>query len=464
MEELNIKDILKILNRGKWLIIILTIVGLLAGYIFNSKYTTPLYEATTKIILSAKEDELAEILGSVGYTSKNGPKDEISSDELTLNEKLVNTYTEIIKSESVMDRVIQNLNLKLTTKQLISNVTVTQENESAVLKVRVKAKDAETSTKIAAEITKVFFQRIEELYNITSAKVLDEPKINETPVNISPIKYSAIGAAIGLALSLGILLVIYMLNDNIKSEEDIEKGTKLPVLASIGRFSSKTPLVCLKRNNAYSESYRCLISNLNFYNKQTILITSNDAGEGKSITASNLAITYANSGKKTLLIDADMRRGTQNLLFKIPNTSGLSNLIKQDSVGQFDKVVVNSVIHNLDILTKGTATLNFSELLFSDYMHELLSLAKEKYDYIVIDGTPSSLVSDDSAYLKDVDATIVVIKYNNTSCYDINKMKAKIERSGGEILGTVLNNVPRHADNYSKYYYYGDSNAMVTKH
>ena len=453
MNEWSVKKVLNVLWKGKYLIIIISLIATVFGYIYNKNFTTPVYKSTSSIILSVTNQSTEEIIEE---------EKTISSGEISLSEQLMNTYVQIIKSDSVLNKVIENLSLNMTAKQLSKSINVTPESKSTVLKISVTSSNPQQAVDIVSEIEKVFFERIDELYNIRSAKVLDEPALEKSPSNINPKKYALFGFLIGFIGATTILLVKEFFNDNIKTENDVEKNLKLNVLSKIEHFHGKSKLVTLEDEFHPTESFRVLAANIKTVNNKVVLIVSNVPEEGKSLVSANLAITYANSGKKTLLIDSDMRKGTQHLLFGISNGEGLSNLVYNDEYN-YKKYLHEDVVHNLDILTKGNANLNYSKLLFSETIEKILADAKEKYDFIIVDGTPCQMVADGSLLYKSVDSTIIVVKYDNTKCSDVNKIKKDIKRNEGNVLGVVINDIPRLGGKYYNYSYYGNDNKKSLK-
>lgn len=454
MEELDIKEIFTILWKNKILIIIFMILGCIAGVIYNEKFITPKYKSTTSILLSIKEEALID----------KEEENTITKDEIDLSERLINTYVEIIKSETVVEKVRNNLNLQISKAEILRNMIVEKQEKSTVLKVTIQNEDPYIAKSIAEEVPKVFFEELKELYNITSAQTLDYPQLATEPYNINLVRNCLIGIILGTFIAITISFIKLTLNENIKTESDVEKSVKLPVLASIGKVTEKHKLVALNTNSAYSELFRVLVSNIKYSKKkkEIILVTSSKPGEGKSWITSNLAITYARSGKKVLLIDADMRRGKQHAIFKLYNSKGLSNIIEdnQEEI-KIEEYINASMIENLDIITKGSVNIDYSKLLFSDALEKIIQIAKEKYDYILLDGTPSSLVADDMMLSNLVDSTIVVVKYDNTTVNELKKIKTRIERAGGDILGTVINQVSGVSKKYEDFYYnYNCTNSL----
>ena len=213
-----------------------------------------------------------------------------------------------------------------------------------------------------------------------------------------------------------------------------------------------------------SEAFKELRTNLEFsmMNKKvkTILITSAFPGEGKSWTSSNLAVAFAQHKRKVILVDADLRRGSQADIFNLQASPGLSNLlyiIDQNSDNlhkiDFDQYIKPTELDNLFVLLPGIKPINPSELLASDAMMLLIKILKDNYDYIIFDGTPSILVTDSVILSGILDTTVIVTKYNSTKIDSIKQLKKSIANVGGKIAGVVLNNIPNKKNKYLDGYY-----------
>ena len=193
---------------------------------------------------------------------------------------------------------------------------------------------------------------------------------------------------------------------------------------------------------------------------KTILVTSTLIGEGKSWVSANLAITFAQAGKKVLLIDADMRKGRLADLFQLPSRPGLSNLLSGiDEKGHneeinISKIVKETDVDNLFLITTGNIPPNPAELLGTEQTEKLLNEFKQIFDIIILDGTPCQLVTDSLILSRIVDTTILVAGYKTTKKEDLQKVKKSIENVGGKIAGVVLNKIPVKAKQYSTAYYY----------
>lgn len=223
-----------------------------------------------------------------------------------------------------------------------------------------------------------------------------------------------------------------------------------------------------------SEMFRTLRTNIQFMNAQknlkTILVTSTIPGEGKSWTSSNLAITFAQTGKKVLLIDADMRKGRIAQLFQVNRVPGLSNLLSGiDEKGINEdidplKYVNKTEIENLFVVSSGNVPPNPAELLETEKTIEILERYKEVFDVIILDGTPGILVTDAIILSRIVDTTLLVASYKSTQKDDILKVKKSIENVGGKIAGVILNKTPIKANQYNYSYYYGSKSATANRY
>ncbi len=212
-----------------------------------------------------------------------------------------------------------------------------------------------------------------------------------------------------------------------------------------------------------SEVFRSLRTNIQYMSKssscQTILVTSTTQGEGKSWIVSNLAVTFAQTGKNVIIIDADMRRPRQNNIFGIDMFPGLSNyLAGMSSRGTDKNIAVKDCIQateidNLYALPAGNIPPNPSELLESTKTKELLNELKKIFDVVIFDGAPCLLVTDATIISRIVDSTILVASYKTTKIDELKDAKRRIEAIGGHVAGVVLNRTKLTKKKYENSYY-----------
>ncbi|KGX93919.1 tyrosine protein kinase [Pontibacillus halophilus JSM 076056 = DSM 19796] len=214
----------------------------------------------------------------------------------------------------------------------------------------------------------------------------------------------------------------------------------------------------LNPKSPISEQYRTIRTNLQFASVdnelRSLLITSTGPSEGKSLTSGNLATTFAQQGKKVLLIDADLRKPTAQYTFRVPNVKGLSNyLVTKDST--LTDLVHQTEIEHLDVLPSGPIPPNPSEILGSKAMVRLLEEALELYDQVVVDAPPVLAVTDAQILANLVDGVLMVVRSKQTDNEAAIKAKKLLDAGNSKLLGVVLNDKEAKSSNY--YYYYGQS-------
>ena len=219
-----------------------------------------------------------------------------------------------------------------------------------------------------------------------------------------------------------------------------------------------------------SELFRTLRTNIQFMNSNkelsSLLVTSTLPGEGKTWVASNLAIAFAQADKKVVLIDADMRKCCLHNLFKVAPCPGLSNYLsgvndKKIEVQDLANYIRVTKVPNLYLLPSGNVPPNPSELLVTQKMVDLLNELKTEFDLIVIDGTPSKLVTDAVILSRLVDSTIIVTGHNMTKKDDLAKVVRDIKNVGGNIAGVVYNQKPSSGKKANETYYYASTSAKM---
>lgn len=211
----------------------------------------------------------------------------------------------------------------------------------------------------------------------------------------------------------------------------------------------------LNPKSPISEQYRTIRTNIQFASVdneiKSLLVTSSNPSEGKSTTVANLAIVYAQAGKKVLLIDADLRKPTVHYTFRLDNLKGLSNVL----VGEMSmsEAANPTDIPNLDVLSCGPIPPNPSELLASKKMEQFISEATSSYDLVIFDTPPVLAVTDAQILANMVDGSILVIRSKETELEAATKAKDILQPARAKLLGTVLNGREKKGSNY--YYYYG---------
>ena len=225
MEELDLKELFAIFWNKKVQIILIVLIFMVIGIIYTVGFTSPKYSASTSLVLAGTENN--------GGTSTNT----ITATDVTLNSKLVSTYSELVKSKNVTRQVISNLGIDETEDELRNSITVSSVKDTELIKISVTDKNATNAYNIANEIAKVFTQKVSEIYNINNVQILDQAEISTTPSNINHAKDVIMFTFVGLFVAIVFVLVANMLDTTIKSSEEVEKLCNVPVIASIPLYS-----------------------------------------------------------------------------------------------------------------------------------------------------------------------------------------------------------------------------------
>ena len=220
-------------------------------------------------------------------------------------------------------------------------------------------------------------------------------------------------------------------------------------------FSRTDPkkILCADSSFSVKEAYNSIRTNLLFIQQgekcPIFVITSPTANNGKTINAINLAVSFAQMGKKTLLIDSDMRNPTMHRMFSIPVKNGLSEIL----AGLTDNISVSKTgIENLSVLTAGKIPPNPAELLSSSRMDKLLDFVREHYDCVFIDTPPINIVTDATLFAQKVTGYVLIIKTDTTNIHDVKVTVTNLEQIEANILGFILNDVYSDKKKYYSYY------------
>ena len=451
MEEINIGDFFRYLKSYIIAIVVvvaLAIVGVLA---YDTSIKKPVYQAQTTVLI-AKTDAIE------GSSAAN-------INDVNVSQKLVATYSEIAKSELVLNKVIENLGLHSTAKELGGSVTIKPVNDTSILAISVKNLDAKLSAVIANEIASVLAEQIKIYYGTDNTTQLSLAATPESPANNTTSRDIVLAAIIAALAVVGVAFLKYYLDDTVKYSEDIEKTIGMPVTGRISKGEVKTrkvggELIAENLPKAIvSENIKSLRTNLQFTavdkDLETILVTSTNASEGKSFVSSNLAISFAQADKRVLLVDCDLRKGRVHRLFNLSNSRGLSNLLAGD-LRNFSKYINPTKIKNLSIITCGTYPPNPSELLASKKNNKLMGILRDFYDVVIFDGAPVGGLADSVILSSLVDETLIVVREGVTSKNDLIAVRDSLNKVGAKVAGLVFNMTNRKATRYYNNYYYGD--------
>jgi non-specific protein-tyrosine kinase len=278
------------------------------------------------------------------------------------------------------------------------------------------------------------------------------------------------GIIIGVFAACGIAILIEYLRDTMKSSEELEQLLGIPTLAVIGNIQASEParimITVEKPRSPIAEAYRLLRANIEIAAAdnpiRTLVVTSSGPTEGKSVTAANLAVAFAQSGKHVILVDADLRRPSLHKLFQLPNKRGVTTALLQGRPGMVSDHLSLTRIENLFLLSSGPLPPNPAELLGSQRMAECVKELGSQADMVIFDSPPVLAVADATLMARVCDSALFVVLAEATQGDAIKRAKTQLEQSGTKLLGVVLNRVSSSNSgyySYQKYYqrYYSSS-------
>lgn len=366
-------------------------------------------------------------------------QERFASSKASLETELANLQAELQLAEAALDEARQ--------KRPTNSAAIDLANNN-VLRLR------ETHSRLLESYETV---RLAEASSMNTISIDEQARPSTSPISPRILNNTLLAAVVGGMLALGIAFLIEYMDDTIKNPHDIEQGVGLTPLGSVGYMSinqsSDALVVAIDPRSPTSEAFRHIRTNIQYLSVdkplQTMLITSANMGEGKSTVASNLATALAQSGKRVILVDADMRRPNLHKLLEVDGSKGLANLIIR---GREDiNFLKGTLITNLRLLPAGRIPPNPAELLGSERMREVIAWLKEQADYVIFDSPPLLAVTDGAVLSKLVDTTLVVVA-PTTRFPAFVAAARQIQALEGHISGVIMNKVTSRQAHYYHYY------------
>lgn len=446
---MDLRDYLRVLRRNWILVLGTALAGLLVGG-GSAILTQPTYTSATQLFVAIQSS------GSVQELQQGN----------SFSQARVQSYVKTVASPAVLQPAIDSLGLSLTAEELARKVSASTELNTVLINISVTDHSPVQAAAMAQAIANSLIATIDSLEKpkaggtspvslsiIKPAKAPSSPSAPDTKMNL------ALGLFVGLGLGIGGAILSATLDSRIRGELDLRLVTEAPLLGGIAfeNDASRKPLLTQAMpQSPRAESFRQLRTNLQFANvsgkANTVLITSSVPGEGKSTTATNLAIALSQAGQTVCLIDADLRRPMINEYLGLDRTAGLTTAL----VGTAD---LNDLLQpwgtdNLFVLTSGQIPPNPSELLGSDEMKKVLSRLEEVFDTVIVDAPPLLPVTDAAVLSQHVGGVVIIVSTQKVRRHDLEKSLRALEMVDANVLGIVLNRLPtKGPDSYSYGYY-----------
>jgi len=360
-----------------------------------------------------------------------------------LEDELASLTTELTAAES---------NLQLELGKTVLNQTAVDRLNDNVLRLR------ETYARLMANYEDV---RIAEVRSLNTLIIDEYARTPEQPIRPRTFTNTILATIVGGMVALGLVFLVEYLDDTLKNPNDIEITTGLNTLGSLQKVKVSKPVdalvVAMEPRSPAAEAYRHIRTNIQYVSVdkevRTLLITSANIGEGKTTVSINLAAALAQSGKRVLIVDTDMRRPMLHKMLEVDGSKGLCNMIIR---GREDAQYIKStLIPNLYVLPAGRLPPNPAELLGSERMKDLFAWLKEQADYVIFDSPPVLAVTDAVVLSRLVDTTILVASAGQTRYPAFSTAVSQIEALGSPIAGVILNKVNANGRfGYAYNYYY----------
>lgn len=384
----------------------------------------------------------------------------------------VQSYADLLSSRELASTVIDELALDLTPTELADKVASKVATNTVNLTLTVTDPDAHQAQRIAQAYAENLSDMVRQLETPPGqsvapikATIVDNASFSDAPVSPKPIRNVALGIVLGLLVGFGGALVRQMLDTRVRSAEDVEQVADKPVLGAIGHDAADkaaTLLSDLPPHSPRAEAFRVLRTNLQFVDvdsrSKIFVFTSAVPEEGKTTTSLNLAISLAQTGIRTLLIEGDLRRPRAAKALGLDGAVGVTSVlvgkVKLEDALQHDERTA------LDFLAAGPVPPNPADLLQSKAMKDLLAGLREVYDIVIIDAPPLLPVTDAALLATHADGAILVIRHGKVSREQLKLSTQRLSQVDARLVGVVLNMVPSKDQSYG--YGYGYAPDVMT--
>ena len=426
--------------RRRWRIVAALLVLATATGVAVTAASTPVYRADVEVFVSLRD-------------GNNGASSSAYQGNLFSQER-VKSYAKIANSPAVTGAVIKQLNLDMTPGRLAGRIRATAPADTVLVDITVDDPSAARARDIANTVATQFAKVVGDLErpaagqrSPVSVTVVRPAALPVSPVSPRPVLNVGLGLLLGLTLGIGSAVLRETLDTSIKGSEDLQKLTgssALGVISYDGQ-AQKSPLVShLDSRAGRGEAFRTLRTNLRFVDvdhpPRTVVLTSSVAGEGKSTTACNLALTLASAGVRVILVEGDLRRPRIAEYMGLEGAVGLTDvLIGRAALGD---VLQRWGTSTLAVLTTGALPPNPSELLSSTQMTELLGALRARADIVLIDAPPLLPVTDAAILGRECDGALLVVRHGRTTREQVTRALDALRSVDARVLGTVLNMAP----------------------
>jgi capsular exopolysaccharide synthesis family protein len=452
--ELSLQEYVKLL-RSRWVTVFVTTLVAVLGAVAVTLLTTPLYQASTRLFVSTQAGASAAELYQGNLFSQ----------------QRVLSYTELLMGQTLARRTIEKLGLDMSPEALHEHVKASAKPDTVLIDVEVLDRSPVRARDIADALSDEFVAMVRELETPTDgsrpdARVVVEQRASlpASPETPKPARNIAIGLGVGVLLGIGLALLRDRFDNTVKNREALEEIAGAGLVANIPFDKERrkdTAIAFTSAHSAIAEAFRTLRTNLQFLDvdnpPRVLIITSSVPGEGKTTTATNLALALAEAEHNVVLVDGDMRRPKLDKHFDLVGSVGFSTVLSGQT--SLEEVLQKTRFPGLTVLTSGAVPPNPSELLGSLAAQKVLSELRSSFDYVVVDSSPLMAVMDAAVLASDADGVLLIARFGETQREQLAHSVGNLKNVGARILGTILTMTPARGSAYYGYSYYGDDGA-----
>lgn len=431
---MELRAYLAILWRRKWAIAITAAVTI-AVTLIGTLLATPTYVASATLRVSPAVGGAGERLGW---------------DDLQYSDRLRNTYSRIATSRPVLTELAQKLGVDRSPQQLAQQIAVEIPANTELIEITVKDSDPDLAARAANTLAEIL---IRDVIRPSTVAIVEPAIVPLEPVTPRKAVNVALGSLVGLVGGVGLAFLFENLDTRLYRTKQIEDITDLPTLGKIptaGRGQRR--VVSFNTNSPQDEAFRRLRTNILTLDDdlplRTLVVTSAEPREGKSTIVCSLASALAQSGRKVVAVDADLRLPTLHRVFGLSNQVGLSDVLKQEV--PLEKALQATDIPAVQVLTSGPLPPNPAELLGAPRTAELIEQLAQRFDMVLLD-TPALLAVTDAAVLAPaVDGVILVVRRAQTRQEAVRAARRQLANVKAKVVGIVINRAEHDGD----YHYY----------
>jgi capsular exopolysaccharide synthesis family protein len=434
----DLRDYLTIV-RARWVLITMCTLLMIALAALFTWSATPQYASSSRL-----------------FVSTSGASDDAQANQGgQFSLQRVKSYADLLTGQQIAKRVVDELKLDESPKALAAQISATSKLDTVILTVTVTDPSPERAKMLVDAVSDQFVSYVAELETppgkdeaTIKATVVDPGTEPSAPVSPRPKRNLALGLVLGLLLGVGLALLRETLDTSVKTIKQLEDLTDAPVLGSItyDTDAGRNPLI--DELGTYAprvEAFRVLRTNLQFIDpdqqRKVFVITSSLPGEGKTTTATNLAMTLAEGGERVALIEADLRRPKISHYLNIEGSVGLTTVLL-GRVSLHEAMQQTAQHPGLDVLSSGRTPPNPAELLKSHSMSTIIKELRNDYDIVLIDAPPLLPVTDAALLASQADGAILIVRHGKTTADQVRAASERLTAVGSAPAGVIFNMTP----------------------